>query len=430
MGVSTFHPCLEMLYYESVFHNLFHIAMSLYVSETADNDETLRQVAARACKSIDVGTAVLPKLLLTDKTYADTVCREFNSIVIEHHMKWAPLCQDLPGPLLDGVESTRVGRYDFHHCDQMVDFALKHGMKVKGHVLVWHVTTPSWVENMDANELEEQIRRHIFTTMGHFRGRIKYYDVVNESLAPDGTLANNVFLRKLGPRYIEQAFRWAHEADPGAILIYNDNKVEGCGLGDHSLKGDRFYELLKGLKMKGVPIHGAGIQGHFNAAGVGLQRPPTPSAVKSQIKRLGELGLRVNISEMDVRVSKLPVNEIKSRAQCEIYRDIISAALSEPAFDGIWLWGFTDKHTWVKNFYYEDEPLIFNQSYERKDSYFALRDALRTMCMGGTVGGEVLKINGTINHAWGSAWMQPELGEQEGANAVDNSAPDWLQPNN
>eukprot|EP00815_Leptocylindrus_aporus_P006476 CAMPEP_0116059322 /NCGR_PEP_ID=MMETSP0322-20121206/5722_1 /TAXON_ID=163516 /ORGANISM="Leptocylindrus danicus var. apora, Strain B651" /LENGTH=406 /DNA_ID=CAMNT_0003543671 /DNA_START=84 /DNA_END=1304 /DNA_ORIENTATION=- len=395
---------------------------------------TLREVASEACKCIDVGVAVLPKLLLNEDVYASTVRSEFNAIVVEHHMKWAPLCQDLPGPIEEGTESTRVGRYDFHHCDQIVDFGLRHGMKVKGHVLVWHVTTPSWVQNMTAEELSEQIRRHIFTTMGHFRGRIKYWDVVNEALAPDGSLANNIFLEKLGPGYIEQCFRWAHEADPNAFLIYNDNKVEGCGLGDHSRKADAFYELLKNLKAKNTPVHGAGIQAHFNAAGVGLQRPPTPIAVKRQIRRLGDLGLRVNISEMDVRISKLPMDEnMRTNAQCDIYRDIVSAALSESSFDGIWLWGFTDAHTWIKHFYYDgDQPLLFDKDFKKKKSYYAFRDALGTLSVGGIVGGKqkLFQRNDELE-PWGKLWMQPEPNfvsdKSSKILASGDSNPDWLQ---
>lgn len=396
------------------------------------NKATLRATAAQACKHIDVGTAVKPRPLLNDPGYEKTLRTEFNAIVVEHHMKWAPLCQGLPGPLLDGVESGRVGRYDFHHCDLIVDYAIRYGMKVKGHVLVWHVTSPSWLEDMSADEIAEQMRRHIFTTMGHFRGRIKYWDVVNEALAPDGSLANNIFLRKLGPGYIEQAFRWAHEADPDAFLIYNDNKVEGCGLGQHSIKADKFYELLRDLKVqKRVPIHGAGIQAHFNAAGVGLQRPPTPMAVKRQIRRLGELGLRVNISEFDVRVSKLPADDnLRKCAQREIYRDIVAAALSEPSFDGVWLWGFTDKHTWVKDFYYEDEPLIFDDQYRRKGSFNALHEAIQTLCIGGVVGGGFSLSDEA--QPWGHEWMQPEpetsgdLEDNAAGIASGDSAPDWL----
>lgn len=279
--------------------------------------QSLRELASSLCKRVDIGTAILPKPLFehddndnipnatidcsntddADKQqqqqlqqqqetrYAQIVSSEFNSIVIEHHLKWGPLCHTLPGPIHPSTPSTRIGRYDFSHCDAMVDWAISHKMKVKGHVLCWHVTTPEYVEDMTSEQVREELKRHIFTTMGHFRGRIACWDVVNESLAPNGTLAQNIFLKKLGPSYIEQCFRWAHEADPGAFLIYNDNKVEGMN-GPNKAKADGFYDLLKDLVSKGVPVHGAGMQAHFNAGGVGdRQRVPTPLQVKNQIRR-------------------------------------------------------------------------------------------------------------------------------------------------
>jgi endo-1,4-beta-xylanase len=294
-----------------------------------------------------------------------------------------------------------------------------------GHVLVWHVTSPKFVEEMEPAEVREAVKRHIFTVMGHFKGRIRVWDVVNEALAPDGTLAENVFLRKLGPEYIEEAFQWAHEADPTATLLYNDNKVEGIG----SKKAEGFYNLLADLKAKGVPVHGCGMQAHFNAAGTGRNRTPTPRAVKQQIHRLGKLGLTVNISEMDVRVSKLE-GSLRLTAQRQIYHDIIAAALSEPAFDGVWLWGFTDRHTWVSSFYYDDEPLIFDEYYMRKEAYFGLRDALETLTTGGTVGGEDVLLDSDVDvdgNPWGHLWMQPDPEFSEEGSSVGDARPDWEQ---
>ena len=244
------------------------------------------------------------------------------------------------------------------------------------------------------------------------------------------------------------------EADPDAFLIYNDNKVEGCGCGyedgtgsasealfhpaPNQAKSDGFYNLLKDLVDKGVPVHGAGMQAHFNAGGVTHQRPPTPAMVKRQIRRIGNLGLRLNISEFDVRVSKLPTSSstlMKTTAQTQIYRDILSAALSEPAFDGIWLWGFTDRHTWVSNFYYDDAPLIFDENYKRKPSYYGVQKALKTICCGGCVGDMTdNKCYLTADFdadglPWGSEWMQPEPTNVE--NETDTTKvgqPDWLQP--
>ena len=296
------------------------------------------------------------------------------------------------------------------------------------HALLYAVTSPAFLEDMEPDEVREQLRRHIFTTMGHYNGRIKTWDVVNEALAPDGTLADSVFLRKLGPSFIEQCFRWAHQADPDAILLYNDNKVEGMN-GPNANKADGFYNLLKDLVAKGVPVHGCGIQAHFNAGGVGRSRVPTPRMIKNQIHRLGELGLKVNISEMDVRVSQLEPN-LRQIAQRQIYRDTIAAALTEPAFDGIWLWGFTDKHTWVSHFYYDDEPLILDEEYGRKEAYYGLRDALLSIGPGGVVGAGV-PLDSDVDaegKPWGYLWAKPEPEEDKTTQAATSgeAKPDWL----
>ena len=432
------------------------------------NSMTLKEIASLACKRIDIGTAVLPQPLFSHDVedlpntefavkqpsssntnppvsvntddieyavlseeptiYAKLIQQEFNAVVIEHHLKWAPLVHSEPGPLTAGIPSNRFGRYDFYHADSIVDWCIQNNIsKIKGHVLVWHVTTPKFVEDLEPSVVREQLKRHIFTCMGHFQGRINTWDVVNEALAPDGTLAENVFFRKLGPSYIEECFRWAHEANPNAILLYNDNKVEGYG----TPKSDGFYNLLADLKSKNVPVHGCGIQAHFNAAGCGMNRPPTPASVKQQIRRLGDLGLSVNISEMDVRVSKLPPDPtLRDIAQRQIYHDIIAAALSEPAFDGIWLWGFTDRHTWVHSFYYDDEPCIFDEAYERKEAYYGVRDALLSLTPGYAVGGHGVVLDSDLDtdgNPWGYLWMQPEMDEVDNDVNAGDARPDWEQ---
>lgn len=390
-----------------------------------DEDTTLKEVIDNSCRRIDLGAAVLPRPIRDDPMYPITLRTEFNAVVVEHHLKWTPLCHEQPGPFPDESPSDRLGRYDFHHADQVVDWAMDHDMKVKGHVLCWHVTTPKFLKDLTAPELRKQLRRHIWTVMGHYRGRIHVWDVVNEALAPDGSLADNLFLKILGPSYIEECFQWAHEADPEATLLYNDNKVEGTG----TRKSDGFYELLADLKAKNVPVHGCGIQAHFNAAGVGRSRVPTPRRVKEQIARLGKLGLTVNISEMDVRVTKLPP-DVRQVAHYQIYHDILAAALTEPAFDGLWLWGFTDKHTWVTHFYHDDEPLIFDEEYQRKGAYHAVHKALSTLTVGGTVGGGVLLDADTDDEGrpWGYEWMQPEPEETDEDGGGGDARPDWEVP--
>uniref|UniRef100_A0A7S1C1R6 endo-1,4-beta-xylanase n=1 Tax=Corethron hystrix TaxID=216773 RepID=A0A7S1C1R6_9STRA len=388
-----------------------------------------------------VGAAVLPKPLFGNDgepdsdpapdfspAYGRTLRSEFNAVVVEHHLKWTPLCHSLPGPL-PGRPSLREGRYDFHHADHLVDWALARGLAVKGHVLVWHVTSPPFLEDLPPARFAESVRRHIFTTMGHFRGRIRLWDVVNESIAPDGTLADNVFLRKMGPGYVARCFRWAAEADPDALLYYNDNKVEGSSLPDgRSVKGDAFYELLRGMVEDGVPVHGAGLQCHFDAAGTGLRRVPHPGAVREQVRRLGGLGLRVHLSELDVRVGRLPDDEgRREKAQCEVYRDIVKECRKEANFEGVWLWGFTDKHTWVKDFYYGgkvgmDAPLIFDTDYKKKGAYYALLEGMTEH-----FGDKDKEIDWEI---WGRDWMvsEPEQGLLRNANLMPkgDSRPDWI----
>jgi endo-1,4-beta-xylanase len=393
--------------------------------EEDEADLTLKHYASLACKRIDVGTAVMPSPLfeadvedyasaeielhdalrsLPTTEYARFVLREFNSVVVEHHLKWGPLCgEGTPGGI-------RLGSYDFATADRMVDWALARGLKVKGHVLVWSVTSPPILKELDPERVREETRRHIFTVVGHFRGRIKVWDVVNEPLSPDGEMARNVFWDKLGPDYVATCLAWAHEADPAAALILNENKVEGVG----SAKSERFYELCRDLVQRRVPLHGVGLQAHFNAAGVGRNRPPSPHQVKRQIRRLGNLGLSVNLSELDVRVSQL-APEHRAPAQAAIYHDVVAAALSEPACDGIWVWGFSDRHTWVTHFYYDDEPTISDEDYRKKPAYYALREAIKSLAVGGVVGGgnrldPVLLASSTDanGNEWGHTWIQPE----------------------
>mmetsp|Transcript_25868 Transcript_25868/g.59543 ORF Transcript_25868/g.59543 Transcript_25868/m.59543 type:complete len:219 (+) Transcript_25868:276-932(+) len=171
------------------------------------------------------------------------------------------------------------------------------------------------------------------------------------------------------------------------------------------------------------------MQAHWNAAGVGESQVPTPRQLKEQIRRLGNLGLTVNLSEMDVRVSQLENPEFRPMAQKQIYHDLVAAAVSEPACDGIWLWGFTDRHTWVTHFYYDDEPLILDEHYHRKQAYFGLREALVTLTPHGSIGGNTpldsdLDVDG---NQWGYPWKKesPSMMMSDGLMRDSDARPDW-----
>ena len=396
-------------------------------SESEGASETLASAARRA--GVHVGAAVMPDLLQHDDAYRRTLQREFNAVVVEHHMKWAPMSE---------VGNGRLGCYDFGPADVIVDWARSREMHVKAHTLVWHVTSPAALKGLAPAQIREEVRRHIFTTCGHYYNRVHSWDVVNEALAPDGSLAST-FLG-LDEALIDDCFRWARLADPNAELLYNDNKVEGMGVMPspggvlpgtalaHRKKSDCMYELLRGMKERNVPVDGVGLQAHLNTAGVALNRPPPPSSVRANVSRLADLGLSVNFSEVDVRVGKLPGNMAVSRdaAQRQVVFGSLRAAMQVPNFSGVTYWGVSDAHTWVTDFYWAgDAPLLFDREYKRKEAYFGALDALRMARTPRVSDAE-------LDRGWGEGWAQLDPQDAPtgvtGASASSSSVPDWELP--
>ena len=306
-------------------------------------------------RDIHIGAAVAARPLGSEALYAETLAREFNMLTPENAMKFGPL-----HPNRD--------RYDFSDADAIVDFAEAHGMQVRGHTLVWHNQLPSWLTagNWARDEMIEILREHIMTVVGRYQGRVAAWDVVNEAVANDGSLRDTIWLRSIGPEYIDMAFRWAHEADPDALLFYNDYGGEGQGR-----KSDAIYTLVHGLLQRGVPIHGVGLQMH-----VSLDRSPEPQDVAANMKRLAALGLKVHITEMDVRI-KGPATEEKLAEQARVYRDMLEVCLAAENCRAFVLWGFTDRHSWIPHFFTGyGSGLIFDESYRPKPAYNALIDML------------------------------------------------------
>ena len=243
-------------------------------------------------------------------------------------------------------------------------------MRVKGHCLVWHNQLPKdGLSELSTEELRIELRAHIRTVVGRYRGRIAAWDVVNEALADDGSMRRKTtkapfsFFERLGPSYIADAFRWAHEADPAATLLYNDYGVE-----EVNTKSDAMFSLLHGLLADGVPVHGVGLQGHFKVDQVKVD------SVRANVARLGALGLSVNLSEVDVRGVHGAAEGL--RRQCHVVHELLSACLAEPAFTGVTFWGVTDRHSWVHKKFGEDDPLLFDRYYQPKPMYHGCAAAL------------------------------------------------------
>lgn len=317
-----------------------------------------------------IGTAVRPAQL-SETAYASTLAREFNMLEPEDALKWE-------------VVHPEMQRFDFSQADQVVDFAARHGMRVRGHTLVWHRQNPKWLTegNYTSGELAEILEKHIKTVVGHYRGRIFAWDVVNEAfdeLHP-GQLRSTIWRDQPGIglagngkdySYIERCFRWAHEADPQALLFYNEAEAEAL-----NPKSDAIYAMVRDFRLRGVPIDGIGFQMHISNLRVDV------ASISANIKRFTALGVQVHITEMDVA---LPVNasgDARSedlQLQADIYREIASACLSHPGCSAIQTWGFTDKYSWIGSHSKQAQgaALLFDRNYRAKPAYAALRETLR-----------------------------------------------------
>ncbi|MEV4410925.1 endo-1,4-beta-xylanase [Catellatospora sp. NPDC049609] len=308
---------------------------------------------AFAPQGLRVGTAVRVKTLNADWSYRKVLAREFNAVTAESEMKWAQL------------EPSR-GEYDWAAADRLVDFAKTNRQSVYGHTLVWHTDLPFWLSRVTSpDELRELLRQHITNVVSRYKGRIWAWDVVNEVLADDGSaLRDTIWLRKLGPGYIADAFRWAHEADPQAVLFINDYGAEGRGT-----KSDMLYQLVTRLRAEGVPVHGVGFQFHIEAAAPPVRMP-------ENLSRFTAAGLKVAVTELDVRI-KLPANRQKLEQQARAYRQVLAVCMDQPSCVSFTLWGFTDGHSWIPGYHRGyGAACVYNAEFGPKPAYTALRRLL------------------------------------------------------
>jgi endo-1,4-beta-xylanase len=328
---------------------------------------TLREAAARI--GLLVGAAVDPRHF-SEPDYADTLALEFNMIEPENAMKWP---QTEPAPR----------RFDFGPGDAVVSFAEAHQLKVRGHNLLWGIHNPAWLEKgtFTPAELHDLMQRHIATVAGHFAGKVFAWDVVNEAFDSNGGLRHSVWfdqpgigLADKGTAYIEQAFRWAHDADPKALLFYNDYAAEGI-----NAKSDAIYAMVKDFKERGVPIDGVGLQVHLSLADADKL-----SSLDANLSRLAALGLQVQITELDVGLP-IPANgQLRdpkdARRQADLYALVARACVENPACTAFQTWGFTDKYSWIPGFTHgtRGDALLFDAQYGPKPTFNAVLNIFRS----------------------------------------------------
>ncbi len=321
-----------------------------------------------AAKGMLTGCAVVPRLLRTDAAYTALVREQASLIVAENEMKWESL-------------RPSATTFNFDQADSLLAFAEANRMKMRGHNLCWHRQIPRWfTETATKANAKQTLISHIETVAGRYAGRLHSWDVVNEAIQvsdrrPDG-LRDSPWLRLVGDDYIEVAFRTARNADPQALLTYNDYGIESESAGDEA-KRQAVLLLLRRLRARQVPIDAVGIQSHISAGpnfhyGAGLMK---------FIASVRELDLQVFLTEMEVNDRALPPTAMeRDQAVAATYRDYLDLVLADPAVTALLTWGITDRYTWLNH---EDaradgkpeRPLPFDSNYKPKSAFFAIRDA-------------------------------------------------------
>jgi endo-1,4-beta-xylanase len=311
-------------------------------------------------RGIEMGTAVEMAPFYKDANYRAVLTREFSILAPENAFKFA------------SIHPTRDG-YNFTETDTLVAFAKAHNMKVRAHPLVWHDSLPNWLYDNEftREELLAILKDHIQTLVSRYRGQIYAWDVVSEAINRDGSLRDTLWLRHIGPEYIELAFRWTHEADPNARLFYTDYANEERGR-----KPDAMYALMASLRQRGIPIHGVGFQSHR-----WLDGPPKLDALVENMTRLKNLGLEVQFTEVDVQIQRGTFGSWEERlvAQAEAYGTMLKACVITKNCTAFVVWGFTDRYSWIAGLTGNlDAPLIFDESYRPKPAYYALQKVLNS----------------------------------------------------
>jgi len=327
--------------------------------------------AHAAAKGILTGAAVDTRLLRSDTTYRDVLGQQYSILVGENCMKFGPT-------------QPKPGEYFFNDADGLVSFAEASGMKVRGHNFVWHEALPDWFASTVTKENARKILvDHIMTIGGRYKGRIHSWDVVNEAISiqdgrPDGLRSSSPWFQLLGPEYLDLAYRTAREADPQALLTYNDYGIE-YDSGDEEKKRTAVLALLKQMKAAGTPIDALGVQSHLNAASTNS----FGQGLTELLDGAHSLGLQVFVTELDVRDDGLSTDDSaeRDRAVAAVYRDYLSRVLEHKSVKAVLTWGVTDAHTWLNGKKWrehhpdrEQRPLPLDADYAPKPAFFAMRD--------------------------------------------------------
>jgi endo-1,4-beta-xylanase len=284
------------------------------------------------------------------------------------------------------LQPTR-GNFDFDDADDLIAFAQTNGMSVHGHTLVWHQQIPNWMSNCSP-DCETIMEEHITGVAGQYAGKVVSWDVVNEAFHDDGTYRDtgdngSVWYANIGESYIEKAFNAAASADPSADLYYNDYNLEQNGA-----KLTATLSMVSDLLVADAPIDGIGFQMHITDSN------PSIANIKDAIQKAVDTGLKVKITELDVRMNQSgsysSMNDSLSALQQARYQEVVAAYLEiVPAGQrgGISVWGVSDADSWIPHVFGQpDWPLLFDASLNQKAALHGFAQGLLTESSDGDTG--------------------------------------------
>jgi endo-1,4-beta-xylanase len=257
-----------------------------------------------------MGTAVNNEQI-KDPNFTQKAKEQFNVVTAENAMKWS-----------------EVSSKGYGEGDNFVKWAQDNDMKVRGHALIWHKQAPDEINNMSPDQLKQATGDRITDAMKHYGSSVPTWDVVNETFADGGGFRDSKFNNAMGGQnFLDHAFTTARKADPNAELVLNDYSME-----TKNAKSDSMYEAVKSMKERGIPIDTIGMQTHVKA-GADL------SSMKENIERFRALGVKVQITELDVEGGD-------AASKAKTTNDVMQAAKDGGA-SGVTFWGSNDQQSWL-----------------------------------------------------------------------------------
>lgn len=330
-------------------------------------DETLRSYAEK--NGIYIG-AILNSQWFgggLPSQYEQVHKTQFNIVVAENEMKF------------DATEPSE-NRFNYNNGDKMVRYAKQNGMRVRGHALAWHSQVPNWVNNYknDKKKLLSVLKNHIDNVVGHWKGQVDEWDVVNEAISNNEPQwrTYSVWYQGIGPEFIDSAFVWAHAADPNAELCYNDYNLEQ-GVNPKA-KAGFLLEQVKRWVANGIPIHCVGSQTHVEDTTTDKHFIGSPDSLRSLAKELAKLNIKLKITELDIGFkSGINVSKSDLERQGQTFRQYLDIILEEPNADTYLIWGVSDKWSWLGGLN-RQKGLIYDDNLKPKPAFDSLLVRLQT----------------------------------------------------